>query len=91
MTQIGIGNSHRQPMKDKLHVLVIRVCPLVKLQHMLVVLILVRLVENAQHLVEPVVYLSMQAGYLHNDAVVCQALHKGIGQPFRHKVAVVVE
>ena len=91
MTQVGIGDSHRQPMEDELHLLVVVVCRLVKLQDMLVVLILVRLVEDAQDLVEPVVDLPMQAGYLDNDTVVRQTLHEGVGQPFRHQVAVVVE
>ena len=49
-----------------------------------------RLVKHAQHLVKPVVDLSVKAWYLHNDAFVGKAVDEGVGQSFCHTVLVVV-
>ena len=58
--------------------------------HLLVLPVLTALVEDAEHLVQAVVDLSVQTGNLHDDTVVCQAVDKGIGQPPRNNVVVIV-
>ena len=53
-------------------------------------MVLVCLVKNAQHHVEPVVDLSVQSGNLDNDAVMGQAFHKGVRQSLCYDILVVV-
>ena len=48
------------------------------------------LVEDAQHLVEAVVNFPVQARNLHDDAVVRQALHKGVVDTLLHQIVIVV-
>ena len=50
-----------------------------------------RLVEHAQHTLKTVVHLTAQQRYLHDDAVVYQAVYKRVGQAFDHLRTVVVE
>ena len=59
-------------------------------QHVLVVRLLACLVENAQHLVQPVVDLSMETRNLNDNARMCQAFHKGVRQALHHFVAIIV-
>ena len=90
MAHVGIGSSHRQPVEDTLHLAVVAVETVVETQQMLVRLVPVRLVEDAQHLVQAVVYLSVQTWYLHDDAVVRQAVDERVRQSFGDHLAVVV-
>ena len=57
---------------------------------MLVVDILQTLVKYAQHLVQMVVYLTMQPWYLHDDTVVRQTVHERIRHSLGHQLAVIV-
>ena len=49
-----------------------------------------RLIEDAEYLLQPVVYLAFQQGNLHDDAVVLETLHEGVGLGERHFIPVVV-
>ena len=77
-------------MEDVLHLSVPIVCRLVYVQHLSVAAVLVGLVEDAQHLYEAVVYPAMQERYLHDYAVVHQALHEWVRHPLCHLHAIVV-
>ena len=73
-----------------LHVLITGIEIILYPQFMLVVIVHAGLVENAQHLVQSVVDLPMQSWYLHDDTVMCQAVHERIGKSLGHRIAVVV-
>ena len=49
------------------------------------------LVEDAQHLVEPVVDTAVETGNLHEDAVVVETVDKAIGDALRHGYVIIVE
>ena len=89
MSHVGISGRHRQSVEDAGHISIVIVCRLIKSEHVAVVLIHPRLVEDAQHSVKSVVDLAVKAGYLNDDALMREALYKGIGQPLCHHVAVV--
>ena len=72
------------------HLFIVGIALVVQSQCLIGVLADIGLVEDTQHLVKPVVDLSVQPGYLNNDTVVCQAFHKGVGQALRHLFAVVI-
>ena len=72
------------------HVAIVGIERLVQTDHAGIAFFLLRLVEDTQHTVQPVVDAAMKAGNLHNDAVVGQALHKRIGHALRHLMAFVV-
>ena len=74
-----------------LHVGVAAVERIIEIEHLLVVAVLTRLVENAQNLVQSSVDLTVKTRYLYDDAVVRQAVNKGIRKPLRHKITIVVE
>ena len=79
-------------MEDGLHVLIGSIdSPVVEIQIVLVVLVYATLVEDAQHLVKPVVYLPVQTRYLYNDAVVVQAVYKLVGNALLQWLVVIVE
>ena len=63
----------------------------VEVQVVLIIFIDTCLVKDAQHLVKPVVYLSVKARYLYNDAVVVQAVDKLVGYAADYRLVVVVE
>ena len=78
-------------MEYALHVAVALVVDVVvEGQGVLVGLVSPFLVEDAEHLVQPVVYLSVQARNLHDDAVVYQTLHERVGHALRHQLVVIV-
>ena len=77
-------------MEDVAHVAIVGIERLVQTDHAGIAFFLLRLVEDTQHTVQPVVDAAMEAGNLHNDAVVGQALHKRIGHALRHLMAFVV-
>ena len=89
-TELAVGGGGEETMQDVKHVGIALVATLVDVEHLAVESIHLGLVEEAQHLVEAVVDLTAQTGYLHDDAVVHQALHEGIGDALRHLVAVIV-
>ena len=83
---------HQQAVEYRLHVGIGRLeVLLIHVQEMLVVAAYVALVEDAQHLVQPVVYLPVQAWYLDDDAVVVQAVNELVGNSLRDGLLVVVE
>ena len=90
MTHVGIGGGGSQTVQDALHLSIVSVYLLIQAQHMLVAMLLTCLVEDAQHLVEAVIDLTMQTRYLHDDARVCQTVNKRIGQTLYHLIPVVV-
>ena len=90
VTHICIGRSHCQTVKYALHVVVVGIDLFIQTEDMLIHFVLTSLVEDTQHHVQTVVDLSVQPRYLYDDAVVCQTLHEGIGQTFRHHVAIIV-
>ena len=49
------------------------------------------LVKNAEYLIQMVVHLPMQTGYLHDDAVVVQTVDKRVWQPLGDRLLVIVE
>ena len=78
-------------MENRLHVCVGCIeGTLVEAQIVLIVLTDTLLVEDAKHLVKPVVDLAVQAGYLHDDAVVVQAVDKLVGNTTCNWTVVVV-
>ena len=90
MAHLSIGGRRQQSTDDNLHLVVAVVCCLVDVQHLLGASGLVRLVEDAQYLVQTVVNLTVQEGYLHDDAVVGQTVDKRVGQSFGHLPVVIV-
>ncbi len=73
------------------HVGVVLVKRLVEADDLLVFAVALRLVEHAEHLVQPVVDLAMQQRNLHDDAVVYQAVDEGVLVSVGHLRAIVVE
>ena len=71
MSHIGIGGGHGETVQNAGHVGIAVVGIVIELQHAAVVLVLAGLVEDAQNHVETVVDLTVKAGDLHDDAVVC--------------------
>ena len=90
MPHVAVGRRLSEAVQNALHVTVVRVESLVYTQHLFVVVVPVFLVEHAQHHVQAVVYLAMKTRYLHDNALVGQALHKGVWQPMRHHIVVIV-
>ena len=91
LTHVDVGGGSRQTVEDALHVAVALVVEsVVQIQRVLVFFVGPRLVEDAEHLVQPVVDLAVQARNLHDDTVVHQTLHERVGNALRHQTAVVV-
>ena len=90
LARVGIAGRHQQAVQYGAHVVVVAVGAVVVVQEVLAVWRVKRLVEDAQHLVEAVVYLPVQTRYLHDDAVMGQALDERVGQALGHRVAVIV-
>ena len=79
-------------MDDRLHVGVCRVeGTLVETQVVLTLAADTRLVEDAQHLVETVVDTSVETRYLHEDAVVVEAVDEPVGYSLGDGFVVIVE
>ena len=91
MAHIGISSCHRQTVKDAFHVCIIGISPVIYLQQAVIVHIPPRLVKDAQHHIQPIVDMTMQTGYLNNDAVVRQTVDKRIRQALCHNVVIVVK
>ena len=90
MTHVGIRGCHGEAVQDALHFGIILIHGIVDCQQAAVVLVTVRLVEDAQHHVKAVVDVSVQTWYLDDDAVVVQAFHEWVRQSLGDDVAVVV-
>ena len=73
------------------HVVVVSILVFVYLEHLLRVALHLSLVENAEHLFQPVVHIAMQKRNLYDDAIMGKTLHKGFLAAFLHNVAVIVE
>ena len=52
--------------------------------------ILLRLVEHAQHFLQPIVHLTMEKRYLHDNAVMDEALHEWVGNAIGHYIAIII-
>ena len=79
-------------MDDGLHIGVCRVESLViKVQVVLIVLADTLLVEDTQHLVQPVVDLTVKTRYLHNDTVVIETVYELVGDAASHWLVLIVE
>ena len=90
VAHVSIRGRHGQPVDDALHVSIVFVHRVIDGQQAAVVLVAVRLVEDAQHPFEAVVDVSVQARNLDDDAVMCQAVHERVGQSLGDDVPVVV-
>ena len=78
-------------MQDVFHIRIVTISHIIYLQKPVVIGVSPCLVKYAEYHVEPVVDLAMQPGNLDYDAVVGQAVHKGIRQTFGHQIAIIVE
>ena len=90
MAQFGICCSSGKPSYDVEHIVIVGIFLFVDIDDMVVELVGPVLVEYAEHLFKPVVDMSVQTGYLYNDAVVYKALDKGVWQALSNFVPVVV-
>ena len=90
LAHFGIAGSLSQTAHNMIHLTIILKARVVDTQHMRIHGIDSALVENTEHLVETVVDLAMQTRYLHDDAIVCQAVDKRIGQTMRDHITFVV-
>ena len=78
-------------MENRLHVIIgIGVGCIVESQTVLVRLADTALVEDAEHLLKPVVHLTAKPGYLHDNAVVVQAVDEPVGNAPHDRFVVVV-
>ena len=79
-------------MEDGLHIFIGRVNgPVVEIKVVLVVLVNACLVKDAQHLVKPVVDLSMETRYLNDNAIVIQAVYELVGDALNDRLVIIVE
>ena len=91
LTHVGTHCSQTQAVQDVHHVGIVFVIVCVKTDNLLVSPIAFSLVENAQNLVQPVVYLAVKQRNLHDDTVVYQTVDERVGHAVLHFFAVVVE
>ena len=91
VSDFWIGRCCHKSMDDMHHFFIISIVVLVNAEHLLVVLALLRLVEKTQYFVEPIVDTTAKARDLHDDAVVCQTIKKGVGDSLDHQITVIVE
>ena len=87
---LGTHRRQTQAADEVHHVGVILVQMLVQTDNLLTVGRTLRLVEYAKDLVQTVVYLPLQQGYLNDDAVVYQTVDEGVLLAVFHNVTVVV-
>ena len=90
LPHIRIGGGRKQALQDILHIVVSGIELLIHLYGLGIGLRGICLVEHAQHLLQTVVHTTVQQRYLHDDAVVRKALHKGIGLFALQHIAVIV-
>ena len=92
MTHLGVCGSHEQAVQDASHVIVaVVIQPFVDVEYVLIVGRLPGLVEHAQHLVKPVIYLTVQTRYLYDNTVVSQTLYKCIRQSLGDRMSVIIK
>ncbi len=73
------------------HVCIVLIFLVIDIEHLLIVQILLGLVKNAQHTLKPVVHLSLEQGYLHNNAIMGETFHKRFFLSLRHDLSIIVE
>ena len=73
-----------------LHFEVTAIDVVVDIEHLSVPPVFIALIENAEHLYEPVVDATVQQWNLHDDTIVHKAFHKRIGHTLRHFCSIVV-
>ena len=91
MAEFGIGGGCRKPVDNAQHFRITLILALVQLQHLLITAFKARLVEDAQHLFQPVAGAYPQTRDLDNDAFMGQAIHERIRQSHCHQIPIVVE
>ena len=57
---------------------------------MLITFLFIVLIENAQHLVQAIVDLTMKQRNLHDDAAMYQTIYKWVRKAFRHLITIVI-
>ncbi len=77
-------------MEDVSHLTVTVILTVVYVQDLPVVPVLAGLVKDSQNLHKAVVDVPVQQGYLHDNAVVHQAVHKRVGNASRHQPVLIV-
>ena len=90
LTKLGIHGGHDEPVEDILHVGVVLIVGVVQLYQLPVVLLLVGLVEYAEHPVQPVVDLPVQKRNLDDNAFMDEAVDERVGESIGHLAALVV-
>ena len=90
LTKLRVRRGLEQSTEDILHVSITLIIGIVKLYHLPIILLLVGLVKHAEHLEQSVVNLPVQEGDLYDDAVMDEAVDKGVGKTMRHLMAVVI-
>ena len=79
-------------MEDGLHLLVSTIeHRVLDGQVVMIVLVDAALVEDAEHLVQMIIDLAVQTGYLYKDAIVVQTVHKLVGDAFYDRFVLIVE
>ena len=61
-------------MQDMFHIRIVTICHIIYLQKPVVIGVSPCLVKYAEYHVEPIVDIAMQTRYLHNDAIMRQAV-----------------
>ena len=90
LAHFGVHRGEAQATEDIHHFGVVFIVVHIETDNLLIARIPLRLVEYAQHLVEPIVYLAVQERYLHDYAVVDQTVDEGVLHSVFHHPAVVV-
>ena len=90
MTYLCIRSRCHQTLHNAKHVCIAVISRLVNVQNLLVLYILPTLVEDAQHLLQAIIDLSMKKRNLNDNAVVGETVDKWIRQPFGNQMAIVV-
>ena len=64
---------------------------LIDIQYLTIVLILTCLVEHTEYLIQTIIYMSVQARYLHDDTIMRQTIYKRIRKTLCHLVPFIIE
>ena len=77
-------------MEDEAQVVVLAVVCLVDVEQVVTLTVHACLVEDVQDALHVVAHAAVQQWYLHDNAAVREAVHKGVGQTPRHRLALIV-
>ena len=98
MAHIGICSGHCQSVQNVPHVVIASISGVINTQQTTVGGVSLCLIKDTQHHVKPVptpgfyrlTEVRMKSGYLNDDTIMCQAVHKGVGQALSHDVVIIV-